>query len=825
MISAGLESGAMGAQPTAARRNDPCPCGSGRRYKDCHGALSGAPSAVEAAPHGIRDAMRKFRAGDFAGAERIARAILNGEPHDVDALHVAALCALECRRTGDALQMFLAAARASLASGQDRRRLWADINLAYKRALSGLDSAFAAERRVEYERWRAALPAAARTVAPSVTVIVTVINATRGLDRALASIEAQTQQPSEVIVADGRTDAAREAADERLATFQPAPRLLALPGSSEAALIDAGVRAATSEFVNVLSGDDEFLPGRIARFVDEVAGRERGWGFGAVELVDADGAPVALAALGHEQQPLAEIIAESDTVGWSLVHRKYVAAAPGNLFFSRALYERAGGMRPLERAHAWDFCLRALWHEEPVYVPAPLYRRTVSVAAPLPDASQPEECWMFSDFYAHAVAECAPNPFAPCVHHWLRHFYKAPFYVGHAELFGLERLSAIAAEIGDDDRAAAGELTPGVDLVGFAFAEFGLAESLRGLAASCREGGIPFAVRDVDMRIRTRQIDQGVSPHVARDLSHRCAVFCINPDMMQPLLPLAQASSARGGRVIGYWYWELESLPRQWAYALDAVDELWAASEFIAEAMRGATAKPVIKIPPPVEPSLSRAYARSDFGLLEDRFLFLFSFDFNSFTRRKNPDGLVNAFKRAFGTRKDVGLVVKSVNGVLQPERMQALQAVIDGDERIVLKDEFLSRDEVSGLESVVDAFASLHRSEGFGLGLAESMALGKPVLGTAYSGNLEFMTEANSCLVNYEMVSVGEGDYLYDDSRFRWAEPDLDHAAYQMRRLVDDAGFRSRIAAQGRLDVSSRFTRTATAALMRRRLAELGLV
>jgi glycosyltransferase involved in cell wall biosynthesis len=266
-------------------------------------------------------------------------------------------------------------------------------------------------------------------------------------------------------------------------------------------------------------------------------------------------------------------------------------------------------------------------------------------------------------------------------------------------------------------------------------------------------------------------------------------------------------------------------LPREWLYALDRVDELWAGSTFVAEAMRRSTAKPVVKIPPAIELALSRLWRRSDFGLPEDRFLFLFTFDFNSVVKRKNPQGTVTAFKRAFGARRDVGLVIKSTNGALQPERLRALESLIDGDERVTVKDEFLNRDALLGLQSVVDAFVSLHRAEGFGLGLAESMYLGKPVIGTAYSGNLEFMSESNSCLVDFELVPLSEGDYVYADSRGRWAEPDVEHAAYQMRRLVDDAAFRDRIAAAARHDMRSRFSRAATASLIRSRLAELGLI
>jgi glycosyltransferase involved in cell wall biosynthesis len=136
--------------------------------------------------------------------------------------------------------------------------------------------------------------------------------------------------------------------------------------------------------------------------------------------------------------------------------------------------------------------------------------------------------------------------------------------------------------------------------------------------------------------------------------------------------------------------------------------------------------------------------------------------------------------------------------------------------------DSFLSRDGISGLQSVIDCYVSLHRSEGLGLGLAESMYQGKPVIGTRYSGNLEFMNDHNSFLVDYELVPVGKGEYLYDDEPFHWAEPDLDQAAHYMRQLVDDRALRERIARNGQDSIRSRFNRNVAATLIRRRLQEL---
>ena len=199
-------------------------------------------------------------------------------------------------------------------------------------------------------------------------------------------------------------------------------------------------------------------------------------------------------------------------------------------------------------------------------------------------------------------------------------------------------------------------------------------------------------------------------------------------------------------------------------HSLDDVDEVWVATDFIRAAVQRATTKPVTKIPTPVVPRVERAYRRADFGLPDDRFLFLFSFDFNAYSVRKNPEAVLAAFRRAFPPgRNDVGLVVKSINGRNRPDDLARIEALIAGDQRITLIDRRFTRDEVFGLQQVVDSYVSLHRAEGLGLGLAESMYFGKPMIGTRYSGNLEFMNAQNSCLVDFDLIPVPPGNYPID--------------------------------------------------------------
>jgi len=840
------------------RRNDPCPCGSGRRYKECHGAVGvgdvanaaqASPAVAAAAPvlptlgRAARDSLwegvKRCLAGDFDGAEALAQDTLKVAPSQPMALFILGRCEFERGRTEAALRLLLAAARGLSPSSPeetDGRMVWSELNFMFTQALSGVEIQYATAKRAEYEGWIASLAARKRGPAPLVSVVVILAAQGRWLETCLASVFGQTYERLELVVVD---DAKSEDATQRLThtlrSCRLPHRLLTLPGASESALINAGVRAATGEFINPLHIDHELAADRIAVLVERIAMRGVAWGFTGVDFIDADSRPLGRTNNGQvlRWQALLRGIAEPDTIGYALIHQGCIAVAVSNLFFSRAVFEAIGGMHEAPHVEVWDFCLRAVWLEEPIYVPAALYRHrhVVSPDVPRPGkfAKEAAQLVLFRGYYARAWDRdtVAPNRFAPCAHHWRLHFFKTPFHAGHVLMFGLDQLETIAAMISElRSRQGQPELSPGVNLVGFAYAEFGQGESLRAFAAACALDDIPFIVRDVDMRIQTRQADRSVAPHIADELRHRCSLYCLNPDMMQPLRAFMTAFAAAGCYAVGYWYWELDYLPREWEDTVERMDEVWVATEFVAETMRRSTAKPVVKIPPPIEIKLSRPYRRAEFGLPDGRFLFLFSFDFNSFPTRKNPEGTVTAFKRAFGaSRRDVGLVIKSINGGNFPAKLHALQDFVDGDDRIVIVDDFLSRDQVSGLESVVDAFVSLHRAEGLGLGLAESMYLGKPVVGTAYSGNLEFMNCENSCLVPYELIPVRKGEYLYDDVRFHWAEPDLEQAAYYMRRLADDAEFRNRIAQRGQRSIRTRFTPAITARLMRQRLAELGLI
>jgi glycosyltransferase involved in cell wall biosynthesis len=236
---------------------------------------------------------------------------------------------------------------------------------------------------------------------------------------------------------------------------------------------------------------------------------------------------------------------------------------------------------------------------------------------------------------------------------------------------------------------------------------------------------------------------------------------------------------------IGYWAWELPDFPAEWRSSFAYLDEIWVPSRFVLEAVAGQTRIPVVRVPHSIDlQGACSAELNPAARPPRSRFRFVFLFDFMSYWQRKNPFGLIEAFRRAFGRDDAAELLIKATHAAFAPAAFSALQQAARGA-RIRVMDGVWSRGATLRLLHGCDAFVSLHRSEGFGLCLAEAMALGKPVIATGFSGNRDFMSADNSLLVRHRLVDLKE-DYGPYQRGSRWAEPDVAHAAELMRWVVE---------------------------------------
>jgi glycosyltransferase involved in cell wall biosynthesis len=361
----------------------------------------------------------------------------------------------------------------------------------------------------------------------------------------------------------------------------------------------------------------------------------------------------------------------------------------------------------------------------------------------------------------------------------------------------------------------------GVGLFGYHITETGVGEGARSAAKALAEADIPFS-RHVLTTGGHFHDKFGTIEDFDGDVSkYPINLFHMNADNTLDLPARIDPRNLLGRYKIGYWAWELAKFPEDWVPALDQVDEIWAPSQFVADAVRGRTRKPVQVVPHPVVPAKATAN-RSKFNLPEDKFLVLTSFDLNSYFSRKNPRGAIDAFQAAFPHQDDVGLVVKFHGGAanFDDERSELL-AMIHGDERILTIDQVLSREEMDQLQESVDCFISLHRSEGFGLNIAEMMGRGKPVVSTAYSGSNEFVSSDTAFPIGFTMKRVGTVEYPFGVDQY-WANASIAHAAKALVEVYSGSDRAAQIRDAGARLIETAFSYGAIGEIIRSRIEEI---
>jgi glycosyltransferase involved in cell wall biosynthesis len=384
----------------------------------------------------------------------------------------------------------------------------------------------------------------------------------------------------------------------------------------------------------------------------------------------------------------------------------------------------------------------------------------------------------------------------------------------------------LGREAPDDPAARA---LPGVLLVGHPYGVLGVGEYLRSTAAALEAAGVPFHVRnafDFGQELRPKH-GGALWDRLTTGRPHRVNVFQMNADEMADARRHLGRAFFADRYNVACWHWELGNFPAAWRGALDGLHELWASSRFIQATLSAGTSLPVTWMPHPVDVSGVSPLPRSALGLPEHAFLFVTGFDFTSFIARKNPRGALRAFQSAFPAARGeaVGLVVKVNGAALRPEDARAFRAWPElADPRVTVVDEVLDRGSLLGLFARCDCFVSLHRAEGFGRGIAEAMLLGRPVIVTGYSGNVDFTDADTACVVGHRLVDVKPGEYPHAEGQ-QWAEPDLEQAAAHMRRVFADRAWAAALAERGRARVEAQHGLAAAGAHARARLQELGFL
>ncbi len=357
----------------------------------------------------------------------------------------------------------------------------------------------------------------------------------------------------------------------------------------------------------------------------------------------------------------------------------------------------------------------------------------------------------------------------------------------------------------------------GINVVGYFRAELGIAEVARQIVRSVEHTAIPYSALTYERTLSRQEHSFGAPDSGSAPFDTN--IICVNADQLPFFHRDVGEAFFRERYSIGVWFWELARFPSRLRPALELVDEVWAASDFVRGAIAAATEKPVHVIPLPIGEPAPITLSPDQLDLPEG-FLFLFSFDFLSIVERKNPFAVIQAFKRAFQPGEGTVLLIKTVNGSRAARALRRLHLAAGDHPDIHVVDGYVSASVKDATIAACDCYVSLHRSEGFGLTMAEAMAYGKPVIATAYSGNLEFMDEANSFLVPFRLTTIPRRRGPYSAGE-QWADPDVDAAAKLMRYVYDHPDEARTVGQTARVALRTHHTMQRTAAFVAQRLAD----
>jgi glycosyltransferase involved in cell wall biosynthesis len=365
----------------------------------------------------------------------------------------------------------------------------------------------------------------------------------------------------------------------------------------------------------------------------------------------------------------------------------------------------------------------------------------------------------------------------------------------------------------------------GINFVGDLRVDIGLGESSRLLVNAACHAHIPVAYSEVALPFENRGHD--VIENLAQGSPYSFTIVHLNVPELPHAFETIPHKTFEGKYVIAFWYWELPEFPSEWCWAFDYLDEIWVASRYTQDTIARVSPVPVVRIPLPITVHPTKC-TRRDFGIPENEFCFIFSFSPSSSVGRKNPFGVIEAFSRAFANADNPPfLIIKThhLDSVYGRKLATPLQDAMRDIPGMLITDN-LSRQEMTNLLSLSDCYISLHRSEGFGLGMAEAMALGKPVIATAYSGNMDFMSLVNSYGVRYNLCEIKQEDHIYFPEMKRvyqsggmWADPDLGHAGELMTHVYQNREQAQQRGRQAQYDIITTFNQQNTGQMMLSRL------
>lgn len=330
-------------------------------------------------------------------------------------------------------------------------------------------------------------------------------------------------------------------------------------------------------------------------------------------------------------------------------------------------------------------------------------------------------------------------------------------------------------------------LKDGINFIGHIKGQYGLGQGARLLIENLKTTKINFNAIDVNNGSVDKHNDKEFDNILTRDFTNKINLFHVQPYTCFEvgLAQIDNTENLKGKYNIGYWVFETEDIPQKWAETFKYVNEIWTPSDFATNAFKKISPVPVYTMPYGIKTEKNEKLKRKDFDIPEDKFAFLIMYDPSSLAERKNPKAAIDAYLKAFKNNKNVCLVV--VLNKANEEQIAKLKEELKDVKHLTLINKTLPKKDLYSLISLCDVYVSLHRSEGFGLVMAEAMSLGTVCIATNYSGNTDFMNKENSCLVDFEMIEVDTSTQIIYEKGNKWADASVKDASKYMKLLYED--------------------------------------
>lgn len=382
-----------------------------------------------------------------------------------------------------------------------------------------------------------------------------------------------------------------------------------------------------------------------------------------------------------------------------------------------------------------------------------------------------------------------------------------------------------------NNHICAKNLLAGAGIVGFANGGMGLGHQSRSIFQALFAQNINTCLVDCGFVSyhHNNHHDTTFNEHIKSHNPYRCGIFSVTSNIIMTLYHSLGYKAFKNRYNIHYGAWELAKYPTIWLSSANLMHEFWAMSTFVQQSVQSKVPIPVLFMPYAIDFIIPSIKNRSKFNLPENKFLFIFTFDMSSLCSRKNPCATIKAFQLAFSTKeKDVGLVLKFVtirDDKKHKAEKQKILKLINNHHSIYVIDKILSDSEIKELIFCCDVYISLHRAEGFGMGMAQAMKMGKPVIATNYSGNTDFTKPETACVVDYKLVPIKPDEFcLYEPGQV-WAEPEIEHASEYMKKLYYDNDFYHKTASAGKQFIDQNYNNTLIGQRFLSRLLLLGVI